>query len=213
MLKDTVITISREYGSGGRLIGKKLAEQLGVDFYDNRIIEIAAEQSGLSEEFMAQTEEKASGGLLYSLSYLGNLGYSLSLNDQVFIAQCNVIREIAEKGPCVIVGRCADYILRNRQHCLHIFIHAPQEKRAQLATELYGLDNEKAVEQIAKIDKQRENYYNHYTNNKWGRVSNYHLTIDSGVTGIDGAVDAIKCFIDATEKCEAEGGKIYGELD
>ena len=211
MTSNLIITISREYGSGGRMIGKKLAEKLGIDFYDYKIIEMAAKQSGLSENFMIGAEEKTSSGLLYSLSSLASFGYSMSLNDQVFIAQSNVIREIAEKGPCVIVGRCADFILKDRLDCLHLFIHADICKRTQLAKELYNLKEEKAETEVKKIDKQRSAYYNHYTHQKWGQASNYHLTIDSGIIGTDGAVEVIEKFVRSIEKSKTDGVKLYAE--
>ena len=211
MSDSQIITISREYGSGGRMIGKKLAEKLGVVFYDYKIIEMAAKQSGLSENFMIGAEEKTSVGLLYSLSSLASFGYSMSLNDQVFIAQSNVIREIAEKGSCVIVGRCADFILKDNPNCIHFFIHADISRRTQLAKELYSLKEEKAEAEVKKIDKQRSAYYNHYTHQKWGQASNYHLTIDSGLIGTDGAVEVIEKFIRSINDSKTSGARLYAE--
>ena len=157
---DTIITISREYGSGGRIIGQKLAERLGIPFYDHELITLAAKETGMSEEFLKNTEERANHSLRFSLSYLGNLSYTMPLNDQVFIAQSKIIHDIADKGPCVIVGRCADYVLKDHKHCLNVFVHANLDYRMYRAIKHYDFPEQKTIEKtkemILKIDKQRE---------------------------------------------------------
>ena len=200
---DTVITISREYGSGGRIIGKKLAEKLGIDFYDHELITMAAEQTGMSEEFLKNTEERANHSIRFSLSYLGNLSYTMPLNDKVFIAQSQIIRSLADKGPCVVVGRCADYILKEHKHCINVFIHADIDYRLYRAIKHYNFPEQKTTEKtkelIYKIDKQRETYYNYYTDQSWGRADNYHICLDSSQLHIDGTVDVLKKYVEEFE--------------
>ena len=204
---DTIITISREYGSGGRIIGQRLAQELGIAFYDNELITMAASQTGMSEDFLKKTEERANHSLRFSLSYLGNLSYTMPLNDKVFIAQSQIIRELAEKGPCVIVGRCADYVLKEHKHCINVFIHADIDYRMYRAIKHDDFPEqktpEKTKEMILKIDKQRETYYNYYTDQAWGRADNYHLCLDSTKLHIDGTINVLKNYIDAFEQyCE-----------
>lgn len=201
-----VITISRQYGSGGREIGKKLAEAFQIPFYDNDIITIAAKESGFAEAVFERAEEKATNSLLYSIAMgmnaYGNheFGFSnLSLDDRIFLAQSKVIREVAEKGPCVIVGRCADYVLRDNPNVVNVFICADVEFRVKRAIELYNLPKEKAADNVAKNDKSRANYYNYHAIEKWGDVNNYHLSIRSDFGGIDHAVACIKAFLEISE--------------
>ena len=197
-----VITISREYGSGGREIGEKLAKALGVPFYDNELITRAARESGFAESAFANAETKATNSLLYSIamgmSAYGSheMGYtSLSLDDRIFIAQSEVIRTIAKEGPCVIVGRCADYILKDMENVVNVFVWADIKYRVHRATTMYDLPEYKAEENIYKADKRRANYYNYHANEKWGRAENYHISIRSDYVGIDHAVDIIKSYI------------------
>lgn len=201
-----VITLSRQYGSGGREIGKRLAEQLEVPFYDKGIITRAAKESGFAEETFEKAEEKATNSLLYSIAMgmnvYGNqeLGFpNLSLDDRVFLAQSDVIRKVADEGPCVIVGRCSDYILNNRPNVVHIFIWADLDSRIERATTLYGMPTKKAKENILKIDKSRGNYYSYHANERWGKVENYHLSIKSNYLGIDNAVKYIRQFVEMGE--------------
>lgn len=198
-----IITISRQYGSGGREIGKKLAEQLGIPFYDNELIELAAKKSGFSKTAFENAEKKATNSLIYSIAMGMNaygsqeLGFThLSLDDQLFLVQSEVIRNVANEGSCVIVGRCADYILKERPDVISIFIWAGMEYRVERATKFYDLSPVKAEENIAKIDKRRANYYNYHANEKWGKAENYDLSIRSDSIGIDNCVDCIKQFID-----------------
>ena len=172
-----VITISREYGSGGRAIGERLAKELGIPFYDKELIFMAAKESGLSEEYIKKTEQMKSTSFLYGL-YMG--AQQLPMNDQIFLVQSKIIRQVASEGPCVIVGRCADYVLRERKDLLNVFIHAPLSFRA-----------ERAQEFVRKKDKKRASFYNYFSQNKWGDARHYHLAISS-VYGVDFAVEVLK---------------------
>ena len=209
MATNTVITISRQYGSGGRFVGRKLAEALNIPFYDKELITMAAEESGMSRELFEKADEKASNSLLYTLSmnsYLlhGMAGVpDLPLNDKVFLVQSEVIRKIADKGPCVIVGRCADYILRELPNCVNVYIYSDMEDRVARATTYYNLSADRAKEQIQKTDKKRATYYNFYTNLKWGRAENYDLSLNSAKIGVDGCVDVICRFVNCAEAVEA----------
>lgn len=198
-----IITISRQYGSGGREIGKKLSEAFGIPFYDNELITRAAKESGFSEKLFERAEDKATNSLLYSIAMginsFGNqdMGFTnLSLDDRVYLAQSNVIKKVAEEGPCVIVGRCADYVLKERKDVVHLFIHADLDYRVKRATTLYDFPKEKADENILKIDKRRANYYNYHSNDKWGRAENYHISIRSDYMGIHNTVLCLKNFIE-----------------
>jgi cytidylate kinase len=203
-----IITISRQYGSGGREIGAKLAEKLGIPFYDNEIITRAAKESGFSEQAFENAEKKASNSLLYSIvmgmGAYGNqdIGFThLSLDDQLYLAQSSVIRKVAEEGPCVIVGRCADYVLRDYTNVIHVFIWADMEFRKKRIISQYGIQANKAEEEIIKTDKRRTNYYNYHADEKWGKAENYHLSIKSDFGGIDHTVDCILRFLE----CRKEG--------
>ena len=183
-----VITISREYGSGGRAIGEKLAKELGIPFYNKELILMAAKESGLSEEYIKKTEQMKATSFLYGL-YMG--AQALPMNDQIFLVQSKIIREIAEEGPCVIVGRCADYILRERDDTLNVFIHAPLSCRAQRAAEVYEKEAANMEDFVKKQDKKRSSFYNYFSQNKWGDARHYHMTVSS-VYGVDFAVEVLK---------------------
>ena len=183
-----VITISREYGSGGRAIGEKLAKELGIPFYNKELILMAAKESGLSEEYIKKAEQQKSTSFLYGL-YMG--AQQLPMNDQIFLIQSKIIREIAEKGPCVIVGRCADYVLRERKDLLSVFIHAPLSFRAQRAQKVYEKTAINIEDFVKKKDKKRAAFYNYFSQNKWGDARHYHLAISS-VYGVDFAVEVLK---------------------
>lgn len=183
-----VITISREYGSGGRAIGEKLAKELGLPFYNKELILMAAKESGLSEEYIKKTEQMKSTSFLYGL-YMG--AQALPMNDQIFLVQSKIIRQIAEEGPCVIVGRCADYILREREDLLNVFIHAPLSYRAQRARTVYEREANNMEDYVKKQDKKRASFYNYFSQNKWGDARHYHLAISS-VYGVDFAVEVLK---------------------
>lgn len=192
-MKKVIITIGREYGSGGRIIGRKLAEELGFKFYDKELLEEVARKSQLAPELISRHDEKPNG-MMNSL-FASTSSYSLPLNQKVFLAQFETIREIAEKDEsCVIVGRCADYILEDRKDVVNVFIHAPLDQRIKRIVELYNADEKKALETIKKIDKKRASYYNFFTNKKWGRSLGYHLSIDSSL-GLDQTVQVIKQYV------------------
>ncbi|HEX3078559.1 MAG TPA: cytidylate kinase-like family protein [Lachnospiraceae bacterium] len=201
-----IITISRQYGSGGREIGEKLAKSLGIPFYDNELITRAAKESGFAESVFERAEDKATNSLLYSIAMgmnaYGNSEFgfaNLSLDDRIYLAQSDVIKKIAAEGPCVIVGRCADYVLKDKPNVVHIFVWADIKSRVKRATTLYNMPEAKAEENIARIDKRRANYYNYHANEKWGRAENYHLSIKSDYLGIDNAVECIKLFVEKGE--------------
>lgn len=176
----TVITVGREYGSGGRFIAQKAAEALGIPFFDRSIINMAAEETGLSADFIRRTEQQKTSSFLYNL-YMST--QSLPVNDQVFIAQSEVIRRVAAEGPCIIVGRCADYVLRNQSDvdALNLFIHAPMEERIRRVREEYKVQAPDLRLYILKQDKNRAAYYEHFTDGQWGKAQNYHLAVSSGL--------------------------------
>lgn len=202
-----IITISRQYGSGGREIGAKLAQKLGIKFYDNELISRAAKESGFSEKAFENAEKKATNSLLYSIamgmSAYGNqdMGFAhLSLDDQLYLAQSSVIRKVAEEGPCVIVGRCADYVLKERSGIINLFVWADIEFRKQRVISLDGINPNKALEEVLRTDKRRANYYNYHTSEKWGKAENYHLSIKSDYLGIDNSVECILRFLEYGEQ-------------
>ena len=176
----TVITVGREYGSGGRLIAQKAAEALGIPFFDRSIINMAAEETGLSADFIRRTEQQKTSSFLYNL-YMS--AHNLPVTDQVFIAQSEVIRRVAAEGPCIIVGRCADYVLRNQSDvdALNLFIHAPMEERIRRVREEYKVQAPDLRLYILKQDKNRAAYYEHFTDGQWGKAQNYHLAVSSGL--------------------------------
>lgn len=203
---DKIITISRQYASGGREIGQKLAELFDIPFYDNELITQAAKASGFAESIFERAEEKATNSLLYSIAMgmnaynsreFGFLGYNnMSLDDRIFIAQSDIIRKVAKEGPCVIIGRCADYILREQPNVVNIFVHAGMDFRIHRATSQYGLAVEKAAENIMKRDKRRANYHNYHSDEKWGNINNYDLAVKTDFGGVDHAVQCIKAFVE-----------------
>lgn len=186
-----IITISREFGSGGRTIGRLVADRLGFAFYDKELIEKISSGTGFSKEFVEEYGEHAPGGNVFSYSFLGRSVNGLTLQDQIWMEQRKVIRELAEKEPCVIVGRCADYILRDREDCLHVFIHADTASKVERIVRLYGETSEKPEKRLAEKDKKRSVNYQYYTDREWGKVQNYHLSLDSGAFGIERCVSVI----------------------
>lgn len=197
-----VITISRQYGSGGREVGQKLAGYYGIPFYDNELITRAAKESGFAEETFAKAEDKATNSLLYSLAMginvYGNqdFGFSgLSLDDRIFLAQSDVIRKVADDGPCVIVGRCADYVLKERVNIFNVFVQASLDYRLKRVVDVYGESEKKAGEIILKNDKRRANYYNYHVGEKWTNLTNYDMVVRSDIAGIDKAVESICTYL------------------
>lgn len=195
----TIITIGRQYGSGGREIGEKVATALGIPFYDNQLLEVAAKESGINKEFFEENDEKPVSSLLYILSNTYS-DDNLPFNHKLFLAQFEAVKNLAAEGSCVIVGRCADYALKDNPNCLNVFIHASMESRIKRSTEIYSIPLKRAEEYIIKIDKQRSSYYNFYTCRKWGRVENYDLSVDSSVFGIEKSVDLIIAAVNLKEK-------------
>lgn len=189
-MKNRVITISREFGSGGRTIGKSVADELGIPCYDNEILHEIAVESGFAENYVKDAGEYAPGGFLASAFSHPASGPNNS--DYLWKIQYNLITELAEREPCVIVGRCADYVLRDKADCLRVFIHADMSFRAQRIVNVYG-EREKSPEQRLKDkDKRRAAYHRFYTEMKWGHAQNYDITLNSGTLGIDKCVEIIK---------------------
>ena len=183
----TVITIGRQFGSGGRIVAQRVAEALHISFYDKAVIDLAAKETGLSEEFIRQAEQKKTSSFLYNL-YMST--QNLPVSDQVFIAESDVIRKVAAVGPCVIVGRCADYVLRNQEGVLNLFIHAPLDERIFRAKEEYKVEAADVRAYVLKQDKRRAAFYEHFSDRVWGKAENYHLAINSTI-GLDTTVDLI----------------------
>ena len=196
-----VITISREYGSGGRHVGELLAKELDIPFYDKEIIHMAAERSGMSPGFIEKSDESIPNTFLHNLKYSAYSSYdSISyydtpVTDKVFLAQSAVIKELAAQGSCVIVGRCAGYILRNEPDLVTLFIRGKLEDRIRHAVEHYDLSPQNATERIRRIDKSRINYYKYYTSRQWGSIDYYDLVVNTSFTGIEGAVTVIKTML------------------
>lgn len=188
MMEKCIITVGREFCTGGFDIAEKVAQKLGIKMYDKELITLAAKDSGLSEEAVAASEKQHTHSLLYSLYTMGG---DLPLNDQVYIIQSHIVSQLAEKGPCVIVGRCADYILRDAADCLTVFIHADMEQRAKRIVEQYGERTETPEKRLRDKDKRRAAYYQYYTDLKWGEARNYHIALNSGALGIGRCVEII----------------------
>lgn len=203
MSKNIVITIGRQFGSGGRYVGRLLAEKLGVPFYDKELLSEAAKTSGICEEILEEHDEKPTRSLLFSLvtgmqSHMSSGAFymDMPLNHKIFLAQFDAIRRIAEEGPCVIVGRCADYVLRENPDAVSVFVKADMASKVDRAVKYYGIEADKAEDRIRKADKQRASYYNYYATATWGDVDNYDLVVDTGVLGVEGAVELIAKFLE-----------------
>ncbi len=189
-MKNRIITISREFGSGGRTIGKKVAEKLGIPCYDSELIHKIAVESGFAEKYIEDAGEYAPGGFLSSA--FSNRAFGPTNEDYLWQIQYKIITELAEKEPCVIVGRCADYILRDHADCLKVFIHASMEFRAKRIVEVYGEQEKSPIQRLKEKDKRRAAYHRFYTDMKWGHAQNYHITLDSGELGIDKCVEILQ---------------------
>ncbi len=203
MKNNTIITISREYGSGGRIIGQKVSEKLGIPFYDNELINLAAERSGINEEYFKEVDTMPKSSIILTLSVLSPSTevYGMPLNEKIFLAQSKVIREIAEEGPCVIVGRCADYVLENNPNVVNVFIHSPMPNRVKRVKEVYGDKVHDNIESyIKKIDRRRASYYSFFTDKSWGKANNYSLVLNSDQIGIDNCVDIIIDYINKKDE-------------
>ena len=199
MANNIVITIARQYGSGGREIGEKVAEALGIKHYDENLITLAAREGNLDETVASKADESAANSLLYTLAlgsnFFGsamNFGYKPPLNDKLFLLQSDVIRRAAEEGSCVIIGRCADYVLRDHPKRLSVFVYGDlPHRKARVMERHEGITEAQAIDLINKTDRRRSSYYNFYTGNKWGKYDNYHLAVNSSLLGIDKTAEMI----------------------
>ena len=194
-MKYPIITIAREYGSGGRLIAEKIGKKLDIPVYDKTIIDIAAQESGLAPDFIAEAEKRRGHTFLYNL-YLSRT--NVSIVDQVYLAQAQVIEDVAKEGPCIIVGRCGDYVLRKIKNVLRVFVYAPKEERIRRIIDEYKEEIENPSAYLDKVDKQRASYYNTFSDIPWGDHRNYHLMLNSSL-GLDFASSII---IDAAKRWE-----------
>ena len=193
-MANRIVTITRQYGSGGREIGEKLAKKLGVEFYDNKVLDVASDQSGIQKVHFEVNDEKRSNSFLYLLSTTYGQG-GVPFDDTLFFAQLGAIQKLASEKSCVIMGRCADYALRDFSGVVNLFICAPLDVRVKRAVECYGIEEKHAEEYVKRIDKQRISYYNYYTDKRWGQPQNYQLCVDSSALGIDGSVELISQFL------------------
>jgi cytidylate kinase len=196
-----IITISRQFGSGGREIGEALSAELGIKCYDKELISIAAKESGIDADVFNNVDEKATNSLLYSLSMgmysFGNSfsGDQLPVNDKLYLLQHKIIKKLADEGSCVIVGRCADYVLKDRKNVLRLFIYADKDYRIKRVIETKGVKEHKAEQVISKTDKSRANYYNFYSGKKWGQPENYDLCINRTRLSDEQVVDIVKAYL------------------
>ncbi len=198
-MKNTIITLGRQFGSGGRMIGKKVAKELGFAFYDKELIAAAAEASGMDKELLEKNDESIKGNLfhnftlgLYNAANTFSEMSDISLNDRAFLIQSDIIKDIAKRENAVIVGRCADYVLREFDNCFNVFIFADIDNRMERAATEYGMSRNNLKETIIKMDKRRSSYYNYYTGKKWGKALSYHMSLDSGKIGMDKCVAIIQ---------------------
>lgn len=200
-MKKRVVTISREFGSGGRTVGKLVAQRLGWKCYDKELVLEIARRSGFDLSFIQEHGEYAfsRNSFLFDLSAHGSAAGTLSVYDQLYIAQHNIIAELAQEGNCVIVGRCADYILKDREDCLHAFVHAPVPFRADRIVRMYGERTDAPEKRLKDKDSRRKTYYRHYTGRPWGVMQNYHICLDSSVVGVE------TCARMIAEAAEGEG--------
>lgn len=188
-MNNRIITISREFGSGGRTIGKKVAERLGIPCYDSELLQKIAEESGFTESYIKDAGEYTPSGFLSSV--FSNRALGPTNEDRLWEIQYKLIQDLAKKGPCVIVGRCADYILKDKADCLRVFIHASMEYRAERIVKVYGEREESPMQRLQDKDKRRAAYHRFYTGMKWGHAGNYHICLDSGELGIEKCVEMI----------------------
>ena len=203
MAENMIVTIGRQFGSGGHEIGRHLAQKLGYELYDKELLKLQAKHSGIAEKVLESYDEAPTSSLLYSIvmdvypsmNYVGN-----SLNQQIFQAQYDTIRTLADGRSCVIVGRGADYILRDHPNLVTVFIHAPLEDRAKRVAEYEHVSVDKARDMVIKADKKRASFYNFQTEKKWGQASEYMLSIDSSALGYEGSVELIREFVEMRKR-------------
>lgn len=203
MKGNLIIALNRQYGSGGKEVGVKLAKSLGIKIYDSEIPELAAKKSGIRKDYFEKVDEKPTDSFLYALamntfsmtSTMNPLDHALS-NDRLFNIQAEVIRELAAKESFVLVGRCGEYILRDEPNCIRIYICAPIEKRVERISKLYNISEKEALKKINSADKKRESYYGYYAGKDWSACSSYELSVDTSVLGTDKAAQLIKNYIE-----------------
>ncbi len=207
MAGNTVITIGRQFGSGGRYVGRLLAEKLGIPFYDKELLSEAARYSGICEEIFEDHDEKPTRSLLFSLvtgmqmhGDAGSIYMDMPLNHKIFLAQFDAIRRLADEQSCVIVGRCGDYVLRDHPNAVSVFVKAGLEEKVERAVKYYGVDPLKAEDVIRKADRQRASYYNYFATSTWGDVDNYDLCVDTGKLGVEGAVELICRYVEIRDQ-------------
>lgn len=207
MKTNTIITIGRQYGSAGREIGYKVADALDIKLYDKEMLDRAVKESGICQELFETHDEKPTNSFLYSLvmdTY--SLGYTsgsytdMPINHKVFLAQFDAIKKIADEGPCILVGRCADYALEEYDNVISLFIHAGLDARIRRIARIYDLTDAKAKDLIIKTDKKRASYYNYYSNKKWGAADSYDMCLNSSMLGIDGTAEAIIKLVELKER-------------
>ena len=202
MNNNLLITIGRQYGSAGRHIGEELAKKLGIPFYNNELITLAAKKSGMAHHVLGEADETATNSLLYTLAmgssfWGGNAGvaFDMPINDKLFVRQSEVIRSLAEEGSCVVIGRCADYVLKDNPCRFSVFIYGDLECRRKRVAQRHDVRDAAALDLINKTDRRRASYYNFYTGGKWGKLDNYHLAINSSALGIEGTAQAIAAAV------------------
>lgn len=210
MAQKVIITIARQYGSGGREIGERVAALLDIPKYDRELITLSVKTEDISTEVAERVDEVAAGSLLYTLAMGSNvfgpshhLGYTMPVNDRLFVLQSDLIRRLSSEGSCVIIGRCADYVLKDDPHRISVFIYADMEDRKKRIAARHGVSESEAVELINKTDRRRASYYNFYTGSKWGRYDNYHLALNSSKLGIEGTAGIIAAYTKLFKEQEA----------
>lgn len=215
MKTNSIITIGREFGSAGREIGRKIAEDFEIKLYDKEMLARAAKESGICEEIFESHDEKPTNSFLYSLvmdtysmGYSGNTYTDMPINHKVFLAQFDAIKKIADEGPCILVGRCADYALESYKNVVSVFIHADLDARIRRIARIYDLTDAKAKDLIQKTDKKRSSYYNYYTNKKWSNADSYELCLNSAQLGIEGTARLIEEYVKLKESIQKEDRKL-----
>ena len=205
-MEKKIITVSREFGSGGRSIGKALAEKLHLTYYDKELVKQVAMETGFAPEYVEEHGEFAPGrsALAYAFPIPGHPGVmrGLSASDFLWVIQRDVILKLADQGPCVIVGRCADYILKDRPDCLHVFIHADMDFRKERIVRLYGESDKSPEKRLQEKDAKRRVNYKHFTHRDWGMSQNYHISLNSGAIGIDKCVEIITDLFQASKESQ-----------
>ncbi len=207
MAGNLIIAINRQYGSGGKEIATKVANDLGLPVYDQEILDLAAKKSGIRKDYFEKVDEKPTDSFLYALA-MNTMSLTGSMNpfdntlssDRLFNIQAEVVKDIAKEGPCVIIGRCAEYILRDEANCLSFYISAPLEKRIERICRLYDLNEKEAQKRITSIDKKRASYYGYYAGKEWNSCTSYDLCVDSGAIGIEKTAEIIKNYIELRTK-------------